>query len=427
VTFASQAVHQLLSAYQETPGVFTDDFNIPESGNGIPDILDEIKWETDWLRKMQFPDGSSALKVGEIVYAAAAPPSSDRNARYYVPSCTSSTIAAAGMFAHAAYVFGRIPALASESATLQERAIAAWNNYQSIAVKQTHCDTGVVHAGIADLSEEDQRAAAALASIYIFAVTGDAGYERYLHEHYRDLQPYHDTGWSRYHPEQGEALLFYTTLANADAALKRTIVADKRMDIRQSPQTYGFNTDDDLYRSFMPEAQYHWGSNNPRAAYGNTNLDVLTYGIESESDAGPYRTRALEHLHYFHGVNPFAMVYLSNMYTYGATRSVNEIYHGWFADGTRWSDAVTSECGPAPGFVPGGPNSQAAQNGVPRELVPPAGQPPQKSYRDWNKASPDSSWAITEPAIYYQSGYVKLLAHFVEVRDSSHYRSTRQP
>lgn len=33
----------LLSAYNENRDVFGDDFNIPESNNGIPDILDEIK------------------------------------------------------------------------------------------------------------------------------------------------------------------------------------------------------------------------------------------------------------------------------------------------------------------------------------------------------------------------------------------------
>lgn len=414
VTFAAQPVHQLLSAYQENPGVFTDDFNIPESGNGVPDILDEVGWELGWLKKMQFQNGSSALKVGEVIYAAAAPPSSDHNPRYYVPSCSSSTIAAAGMFAHASYVFSRLPVLAAEAATLKTRALAAWNNYQGIVLKQTHCDTGAVHAGIADLSEDDQRASAALAAIYIFAITGDAAYQRYLQEHFRDLKPYRDFGWSRYHPEEGEALLFYTTLANADPDLRRTIIADKQEDVRHAGETYGFDPDADLYRSFMPEAQYHWGSNNPRAAYGNTNLDVLTYGVAPEADPATYRMRALETLHYFHGVNPFAMVYLSNMYAYGATKSVNEIYHSWFADGTRWQDALSSECGPAPGFVPGGPNLQAARDGVPPRLAPPVGQPAQKSYRDWNKASPDSSWAVTEPAIYYQSGYVKLLAHFVK-------------
>ena len=31
----------------------TEDTNIPESGNGKPDLLDEVKWELDWLLKMQ--------------------------------------------------------------------------------------------------------------------------------------------------------------------------------------------------------------------------------------------------------------------------------------------------------------------------------------------------------------------------------------
>jgi endoglucanase len=175
-------------------------------------------------------------------------------------------------------------------------------------------------------------------------------------------------------------------------------------------QIYGFNPDDDLYRAYLPDAQYHWGSNNPHANYGNTNLDVIAYGPAGK--AGSSRTRALEILHYFHGVNPLAMVNLSNMYNYGASRSVNEIFHVWFAHDSKWSDAKASQCGPAPGFVPGGPNANAAQNGVPASLSPPSGQPPQKSYKDWNIGPPDSSWAITEPAIYYQSAYIRLLSAF---------------
>src|SRR5919199_2011943 len=39
VTFAEEPVALLLEAYRLNPSVFTDNFNIPESGNGIPDIL----------------------------------------------------------------------------------------------------------------------------------------------------------------------------------------------------------------------------------------------------------------------------------------------------------------------------------------------------------------------------------------------------
>ncbi|WP_029323919.1 glycoside hydrolase family 9 protein [Butyrivibrio sp. AE3004] len=43
----------LLLAYEMNPDAISDDSGIPESGNGIPDILDEVKYEVDWLIKMQ--------------------------------------------------------------------------------------------------------------------------------------------------------------------------------------------------------------------------------------------------------------------------------------------------------------------------------------------------------------------------------------
>lgn len=48
-----RTVNTLLLAYELYPDDMTDDMGIPESGNGIPDILDEVKYEIDWLLKMQ--------------------------------------------------------------------------------------------------------------------------------------------------------------------------------------------------------------------------------------------------------------------------------------------------------------------------------------------------------------------------------------
>ena len=44
---------------------------------------------------------------------------------------------------------------------------------------------------------------------------------------------------------------------------------------------------------------------------------------------------------------------------------------------------------------------------------PPFGQPPQKSYLDFNTSWPLNSWEITEPSLGYQSNYVLLLSKFV--------------
>jgi endoglucanase len=317
------------------------------------------------------------------------------------------------MYAHASYVFGSIPALSNEAVELRARAKAAWNNYQGIASKQTHCDSGKIRAGIADWSEPDQKAEAVVAAVYLYAITDESVYTDYVKAHYRELRPYNDIGWTRYQPEQGEALLFFATLPHTDPALRSAILTAKSGDVSAGNRIYGFNADDDLYRAYMHPPQYGWGSNRTRANYGNTNLDVVTYKIGTGEPA-TFENRAEEILHYFHGVNPFTMVYLSNMYRYGATSSVNQIYHTWYAHGTRWGDARNPPCGPAPGYLPGGPNVDAVKNGVPATLTPPAGQPPQKSYRDWNTGWPESAWAVTEPAIYYQGAYVKLLSKFAQ-------------
>jgi endoglucanase len=410
VTNASTVVHQLLTTYQENPDVFTDDFNIPESGNGVPDILDEVKWETDWLKRMQYPDGSVALKVGDTVYRDASPPSSDTAARFYVPACTSSTIAAAGMYAHASYVYARFPQLAAEAKDLKDAAIRAWDNYQRRPMTQTKCDSGEVKVPGADLTPELQDAQAAVAAIYLFALTGDNAYDQYIRKNYVHLRPFdpslNDSSWIRYNAEHGQALLFYTRLAAADRTLKRTVMEKKLSDVLAGNDFYGPSPNDPYRNSF---GDYYWGSNMMRANYGNTNMQVALYSVPV-GDATPYVSRALDTLHYFNGVNPFGKVYLTNMYRYGATNSVNEIYSTWFTAASKWNNAQTSECGPAPGYLTGGPNSHAAENGVPATESPPVGQPPQKSYKDWNGR--DSSWAVTEPENNYQSAYVELIAGF---------------
>ncbi len=55
VDYANGCVHGLLFAYRHNPDVFGDDNDIPESGNGIPDIIDELKWELDCLKKCGIP------------------------------------------------------------------------------------------------------------------------------------------------------------------------------------------------------------------------------------------------------------------------------------------------------------------------------------------------------------------------------------
>ena len=408
VTFASSVIHQLLDAYQTNPDAFTDDFDLPESGNGIPDIIDEVKYEIDWFKKMQQSDGGVLLKVGTIDYKGLYPKSRDPRPRYYVGACSSSTIVAAGHFARIASIYNQFEPLRSEIPDLTARAKKAWQWYHNNP-KRDDCDSQEVKSGDADRPLDTQAGDAVVAAIYLFALTGDTTYNDYVKEHYLKTRPFNGDRISAYSPHHGDALMFYTTIPNSDREVKTAIINKKVTEAEQDREFYGFHPEKDLYRSYLSDRTYHWGSNNIRASRGSSNYDVVVYNLLPDREQ-TYTDAALNTLHYFHGVNPLGMTYLTNMYDYGAEKSANQIHHEWFAHKSRWDDALKSPSGPAPGYIVGGPNKDYTGN-YPRLQ----NQPIQKMYADWNGGNlDDKPWEITEPAIYYQSSYIKLLANFVE-------------
>lgn len=67
VVTAAKAMSVMMLAYELYGESFGDDTGIPESGNHIPDILDEIRYEAEWLLKMQ-DQQTGAVYSGLVVY-----------------------------------------------------------------------------------------------------------------------------------------------------------------------------------------------------------------------------------------------------------------------------------------------------------------------------------------------------------------------
>ncbi len=64
-TYHLRATAQLLTVFEQYPGLFKDkDLNLPESGNGVPDILDEAWWALSFYRENQREDGAILLGRG---------------------------------------------------------------------------------------------------------------------------------------------------------------------------------------------------------------------------------------------------------------------------------------------------------------------------------------------------------------------------
>ncbi|MEL7162151.1 MAG: glycoside hydrolase family 9 protein, partial [Bacteroidota bacterium] len=358
VTFAHSAVHDLLWAYTESSAVFTDAWNIPESGNGIPDLLDEVKWEIDWLRKMINADGSTIINMGSIDFGdnANAPPSNNFDRRYYGPTCTSASIAAASMLAHTAIVFDQVPGwstYATEITTTAETAFAYWVAARDAGALEYNCDDGTIKAGDADRSDVQQKEAALTAAVYLFARTGKSEYNDYVRDNLYDAEYMNGGWWGPYKMAVVDALIYYRSLSDAHAGTVSEIQNKMTPHVRDDWNGfYGFN-EDDLYRAFMPASEYVWGSNQIACNFANINR-VMSQIVPTRKDA--LERKADHMIHYLHGVNPLGLAFLSNMNGRGAERSLEEIYHTWFNNGTDWDNARTSRYGPAPGFLSGGPN-----------------------------------------------------------------------
>ena len=58
VTSGAGGIVKMFASYVIFPELFGDDTGIRESGNGVPDILDEARYELEWILRMQREDGA---------------------------------------------------------------------------------------------------------------------------------------------------------------------------------------------------------------------------------------------------------------------------------------------------------------------------------------------------------------------------------
>jgi endoglucanase len=80
---------------------------IPEAGGALPDYLDEIKYELEWLLTMQYgpTDGRVSAKVSARDFDSFEMPERERSPRYFVPWGSAATADFVGILAKAARVY----------------------------------------------------------------------------------------------------------------------------------------------------------------------------------------------------------------------------------------------------------------------------------------------------------------------------------
>ncbi len=419
-------VVRLLRAYERNPTAFADDYGIPESGNGVPDILDEVQWGIAWLIKMQLDDGSLLCVQG---LDGASPPSAATEPSYYGEPTTNASLATAGAFAYASKIFGA-RGEAELAGDLLQRAVDAysWANANPDVTFRNN-DSGEGTSGLAagqqEVDDQGRVLSKLEAAIYLFEQTGDASYRDFVDGIYADIIP--SWGPNQWMTTEQEALLYYASLAEATASVASDIQGSFVAGVTShGDQFASVAAETDPYRSHVKD--YVWGSNRSKAAQGVMYQYLDDYNLDPT--VAPQAVAAAEgFVHYLHGVNPLGLVYLTNMQVAGAEHSAKTLYHTWFQDGSaRWDEVTATTPGPAPGLLVGGPNPQYSVDGCCSDtpvcfgaaeaalcslaLDPPLNQPPVKSYLQFNASWPANSWAVTENSNGYQSMYIQLLARY---------------
>lgn len=412
--WTSDYIVTLLRMREEAPSAFGDDFGIPESGNGVSDVLDEARFGLTHLVKTQSASGGciSVLGVG-----SASPPSAATDPSVYGPETTNATLRAGIAFAWGARAFAELDG--EFAADLLARAERAWD-FAEANPDLEFSNTGKVAAGDQQSSPEEVKLYQAGLSVALYRAGADAKYKEFFEANYDQLGLQmldgYNAGWQL---PLTDLYLDYTWLSDADPTIKDTILSAFNSTL-QAPDNLGMlAAKQDPYLAYI--ADYTWGSNAHKSRTGCLFYDVISFGTD-EATAQDARIAAERYVHYIHGVNPLGIVYLSNMAAVGAHRSASSFFHTWFADGSeQWDEVGVSTYGPPPGFVTGGPNPSYDWDAVcpgnelcPAERpAPPYDQPAAKSYADFNTSWPVNSWAVTENSNGYQVYYLRLLSKFV--------------
>lgn len=422
----------LLRTFTRHPKAFGDDFGIPESGNGVSDLLDEVTFGLSWLKRMQNADGS-VLNVQALGHGS--PPSSATDPSFYGPPTTSATLSSAAAFAYAARVFaGRPePGLAAAAADYLARAKRAWDfaaTHPNLVYfnndENAQPGSGGLAAGQQEVDDGGRLAWKVEAASYLFEHTGEEKYRTFFDENYEKTVP---VGASHWEIDRHEIVLDYAAQKAATPSVAAAIRARFLTGWTGDNGLFDLTVNHrDAYRA--PIQMYTWGSNQSKAAAGRLYLLVSEYELDPPN-AQIARAAAADYLHYLHGANPLGLVYLTNMARAGAEHSAKTLYHAWFSQkSARWSEVTASTPGPAPGFLVGGPNPSFALDGCCSDgskcygspdfsfcsmnFSPPIGQTDQKSYLQFNHGWPAGSWAVTENSNGYQVQYIRLLAGFVD-------------
>jgi len=333
----------LLSLYEDFPGYFDVlELNIPESGNGVPDLIDEILWNLRWMFTMQDPfDGGVYNKVTNESFDGMIMPHEAISPRYVVQKGTAATLDFAAVMAQAGRIFRKfdkvLPGLADSCLTASRRAWKWAVDNPEVAYNQNAMNKMykpvITTGGYGDRDYSDEFIWAA-AELYI-TLRDDSIY-KHVNMLPDTIMPLPSWGNVR--------LLGYYTLARhakklPPAARKDFKTIKKRLILTADKMIEGVNQR--AYMTVMGKnaREFVWGSNSVAANQGI--LLIQAYRITRNKK---YLDYALSNLDYILGRNPTGYSFVTGF----GSKTPLFIHHR-----QSEADGIPE---PVPGLIAGGPN-----------------------------------------------------------------------
>jgi endoglucanase len=364
------------------PRVANIKLNIPESQNNTPDILDEVRWNLDWMLSMQDDDGGVWHKQTSENFAPFVMPENDKLTSYvigtgkdpYKGSCATADFAAVMAIAARAYQ----PFDAQYAKHCLTAAEKAWEWLQKYPAVTFRNSNNVLTGGYGD---NDCRDEIVWAAAELWRTTRNDAFERYFLDHFSEQLPtiraIGPPAWQRVAPlGLWTYVLGGGTDRNAVEGIRQASLRAADEIVRRSNQN--------AYRTSMTTAEFVWGSNAVAANYG---VQLLVTNVMKPDVR--YKQTAAENLHYLLGRNTFSMSWVTQL----GEHPFRHPHH-------RPSQA-DNNAEPWPGMLSGGPN-QHRQDPAMKKL---GNLPPAKMYLDdWE------SYATNEIAINWNAPLVFLFA-----------------
>ncbi|MEO0466466.1 MAG: glycoside hydrolase family 9 protein [Pseudomonadota bacterium] len=389
--------------------------DLPEAGNGVSDILDEARWELEFLLAMQVPDGTQMdLPIGLQSVAGGQPlqltsvdasglvhhkvhtrawstlpllPENDTAERFLIPPSTAATLNMAAAAAQAARLWrGVDDAFADRCLRAARSAYDAAKRVPDIYAYDTFDGGGAY--GDDNVSDEF-----AWAAMELFATTGDASFVS-------ELASTPGVDWLIAMRDGGLQDIFWAevgllpaaTMVSAGDVFSENDRARAVAVLLSAADRYVADAGADGYGVPNPPYAYDWGSNGGIAS----RAVPLGYAFD-ETDDSKYRDGAVAAMDYLLGRNPLDQSYVAGF----GTRPVKFVHHRFWAAGADPSLPIA-----APGALSGGPNSGYPTSEFELADIGPCA--PQKCWADDHTAYSLNEVAINwNAALFWLASYLE--------------------